>query len=160
MKKENLETINDTRSWYRICCSCELQKSHCISSMLHRTLLDPHLSPHTCLWSLYCSSVAILRCVLSLPLCKECFAVSDCLNNQSFSQIMITSLLLKSAANTLRLIYFRERAVSTTTLTISRPLWMHLKFTTTEIGQLTSPLFSQEREVSANPFCVLVLRHI
>ena len=63
-------------------------------------------------------------------------------------------VFIESAANTLRLIYFRDRAVSTTTFTTSRPLWMHLKFTTTEIGQLTSPLFSQEREVSANPFCV------
>ena len=67
---------------------------------------------------------------------------------------MSPSLSLKSAANTLRLIYLRGRAVSTPTLTISRPLWMRLKFTTTEMGQLTSPLFSQEREVSANPFCV------
>ena len=55
------------------------KKSQCISSMLHRTLLDPQLSPHTCIWFVYFSSVAFLRWVHSL--CKECYAVADCLNN-------------------------------------------------------------------------------
>ena len=65
------------------------------------------------------------------------------LAEQSLSQVMSPSLTSKSAASTLRLTYTR-------TATISRTLWMRLKFyDTADVGRLTSPLFSREREVSA-----------
>ena len=49
----------------------------------------------------------------------------------------------------------REKTASTQTSTISRPRLLHLKITDTkEAEQLTSLLFTQEREVSANSFGV------
>ena len=77
-----------------------------------------------------------------------CYALAIWLNN-SFSEVMSRSLSSKSAANTLRLSYLREESVSTRTLTIS--LGSEI-YDTTDVGRLTSPLFSQELEVSAAPF--------
>ena len=71
----------------------------------------------------------------------------------TLSQVLSPGLSSKSAANTLRPSHLREDAVSTRKLTISRPPWMRLKSATQQtLGRLTSPLFSQEREVSAIPF--------
>ena len=68
---------------------CNL-KSHSISSMFHRTLLDPQLSPHfsTPFLHLHLVRLPLLRCdiprcVHPLPLCKEGYALADWLNNPS-----------------------------------------------------------------------------
>ena len=152
MKTENLETINDTRSGYRSWSSCELQKKS-----MHLIHASPHLARPTIVSAhLYLVRLLLFRCYT--PMSPFTLQGVLCCGRLSEQLILLTGYehtsFIESAANTLRLIHFRDRAVSTTTFTTSRPLWMHLKFTTTQIGQLTSPLFSQEREVSANPFCV------
>ena len=152
MKTVNLKTINDTRSWYRIWSSCELQKKS-----MHLIHASPHLARPTIVSAhLYLVRLLLFRCFS--PMSPFTLQGVLCCGRLSEQLILLTGYehtsFIESAANTLRLIHFRDRAVSTTTFTTSRPLWMHLKFMTTQIGQLTSPLFSQEREVSANPFCV------
>ena len=75
--------------------------------------------------------------------------------NNPLSQVTSSSLSSKSAANTLRLTYLREEAVSTRTSDdFATTLDVFGVYDTTDVGRLTSALFSQEREVSVIPFCV------
>ena len=68
---------------------------------------------------------------------------------------MSPTLSSKSAASTRRSTYLRERTASTQTSTISPTTVDASEITDTiEVGQLTSPLFSQKREVSAIPIGV------
>ena len=78
-----------------------------------------------------CLSIVVITIDESnpLPLCKEGCALADWLNNH-LSRVMSPSLSSKSTAKTLFIAYLRERAVSTRTLTILRPLWMRWNSTT------------------------------
>ena len=128
------------------------RESHSISSMFHRTLptavsTSLHRFVHLHLVRLPLLRFSILRRVHPLSLCQEGHALADWLNSPSprlWAHV--------SAVTTHRSTHLRERAVSTRTSTISRPLWVRLKSSTTNVGQMASPLFSPERELSANPF--------
>ena len=62
---------------------------------------------------------------------------------------MSPSLSSKSAANTLRLICLREGSLDTDLDDLATTVDASEVYDTKEMGRLTSPLFSQEREVSA-----------
>ena len=72
----------------------------------------------------------ILRCVHPMPPCKEGHALADWLNDP-LSQVM-TQVSHRSQQRTHSdyLNFEKKKAVSTRTLTISRPLWMRPKSTT------------------------------
>ena len=97
------------------------------------TYFCPHFSPHIFrhlrLVRLLLSHWCTRRSVRPLLLCKEGHDLADWLKNHLFL-FASPSVSSKSLANTLRLTYLRERAVSARTLTISRPLWMRLKSAT------------------------------
>ena len=131
----------------------------------HSIFVSPHLARptvfltflYTCTWFVFLSPrCCTRRRVHPLPLSKEGYALADWLNN-ILLQVTSPSLSSKSAANTLRLSYLGEEAeaASTRTFTISRPPCVCLKSVDmTDVGRLTSPRFSQDREVSAIPFGV------
>ena len=79
-------------------------KNHSISSMFHRTLLDPQSLRTSLLRFLHLHLVGLplLRCYIPrrvhpLPLCKEDHSLADWLNNH-LSHVLSPSLLSKSAA--------------------------------------------------------------
>ena len=113
----------------------------CLRTSLHRFLHLRMVRPRL----LRCY---ILRCVHPLPPCKEGYALADWLNNP-LSQVTSPSPSSKSAANTFRLMYFRERAVSKRTLTIRDHCDASEVYDTADVGRLTSPLFCLGREASA-----------
>ena len=67
---------------------------------------------------------------------------------------MSPSLSSKSAANTLRLICLREGSLDTDLDDLATTVDASEVYDTKEVGRLTSPLFSQEREVSSVPSSV------
>ena len=102
--------------------------------MFHRTLLDLRTSLHRSLHLLLVrlqnqstspSTATLQGGVMLWPIGRTV----------PLSQVMSPSLPSKSVANTLWLILDASEV-----------------YDTTDVGRLTSPLFSQEREVSANPF--------
>ena len=111
------------KSFHLIHVSPHLAWPTVVSTFLYDRFLNVHLV------RLLLTRCHTRRWVHPRPLCKEGYALSDWLNNH-LSQVIGPSLSSKSAANTLRLSYLRHEAVSTRTLTISRPLWMRLSSTT------------------------------
>ena len=117
-----------------------------ISSMFHRSLLDTQLSPHfstpfpTLALGSY-PSASPSTAPLQGGLCFGRLAEQSPLTgSEPESPIEVSSEHTT--------IYLREKAVPTRTLTISRPLWMRLKYATQQTwdGWLHY-CFSQEREV-------------
>ena len=120
-------------------------------SMFHHALLDlelyPQFSSPFLALALGLSTVPsfFFRCVHPLLFYKECCALVDWLNNHLTGCEPNQVYHRSSAANTLRLSFVRDRAVSTRTSPISRQLDAHEVLDTTDVGRLTSPLQWRER---------------
>ena len=136
-------------------------KSHSISSMFHRTLLDPQLSSallytdsYTCTWFVYLSFV-----VKFFDVSIHCHSASRVLLwptglNNPVTQVMSPNLSSKSAANTPINVPSRKGSLDTNLDDLATAVDASEIHDTTDVGRLTSPLFSQERELSAIPFSV------
>ena len=99
----------------------------------------------------YSFACYIFRRVQPLPLCKEGHSLAAWLNNP-VSQVLSPSLSSKSAASTPRSTHLRERDSLDTNLDdLATTVDASERIDTTDVQRLTSPLFSQEREVSATP---------
>ena len=72
--------------------------------------------------------------------------------NKALLQVMSPNLSLKSAVSTRRPTSLRERTASTRTSAISRLQVDASERIDTDLGQLTLQQFTQESEVSANPY--------
>ena len=138
------------REGRQITSSCALNAWHILAHYAHfsRVQVTPTHTMHSCLFlhlfqhrhpvlqlHPHCS---FLRRVQLLPLRKEGCSLAAW-PNKALSQVMSPRPSSKSAANT----DFSDLA---TTVDASE------KIDPTEVGQLTSPLFSKDREVNANPF--------
>ena len=131
---------------YHPCFTAPCLTHSCLRTSLHRFL-------HLHLVRLPLLRCEILRCVHPLPLRKEGFALADWLNNP-VTQVMSPNLSSKSAANTPINVPSRKGSLDTNLDDLATTVDASEIHDTTDVGRLTSPLFSQERELSAIPFSV------
>ena len=130
-------------------------QSHSISSMFHRTLLDPHF--------LHCSSrlllhlhlvrppflpCFILQCVHPLPLCTEaCFG--QFVEESTLTSYEPKSLIEVSSEHTPIILHPRRGSYDTNLDDPATTVDASEVYDTTGVGRLTSSRFAQEREAGA-----------
>ena len=110
---------------------------------LHLLLVRPHL--------VRCYS---RRCAHPLPLCKEGRALADWLNNLFFTSYEPKSLIEVSSEHTQIFLPSRRGSLDTNLDDFATTVDASEVYDISDVGRLTSPLSSQEREVSAVPFGV------
>ena len=142
----------------RSVCFLEVIPSHpCVTAPLltHSCpLISPRPFLHLHLVRLPLPRCYTRRCLHPLPLCKEGYALADWLNNLLSHVMSPKSLIEVSSEHTPIILPSRRGSLDTNVGDLATTLDASEVYDTTDVGRLTAPLFSQEREVNATPFSV------
>ena len=138
-----------------------MRESHSISSMFHRTLLDPQLSPHfSTPFSTFAPGLSTSLSLLYPSVCPSTATLQGglCLGRLA-EQSPLTgyepkSLIEVISEHTPINLPSKQGSFDTNLDDLATTVDASEVYDTTDVGRLTSPLFSVEREVSANPFSV------